>query len=246
MKRNLVVFLVLAMFAMIGSAVAQDAPKMHFGIKGGLNLANMSGDGWDQAAVEMETQFDDKYKMGFAFGLAAELPLGESGLVLQPEVLYVMKGAKTEFPEMVAEGYDITLEVKHDYIEIPVLIKYNVATQGGIAPSFFAGPIAAFNVSAKMEWDGVPAEASDELPDGDIENVKSVDFGVTFGAGFGMAVGESSKLTFDVRYTLGMADMYDDVPDSEYEEGKIYMTDDPGNAMDFKNSDIRLMVGFLF
>lgn len=222
------------------------AAQVHFGVKAGANMAKLTGDGWDVAEAELETQIDNKFKMGFAFGVAAEMPLGQSGLALQPEVLYVMKGAKAEFPEMVAEGYDITMEIKQDYIEVPVLIKYNVPTQGNLTPNFFAGPVAAFNVASKMEWDNLPAELSGEVEEGDIENVASVDFGVTFGGGIGLATSSGGKFILDVRYTLGLAETFDDVAAEDYEEGKLYFTGEDDSGMEFKNNDIRVMIGFLF
>jgi len=238
---RLTIFSLFLVLLLAFSATAQ----VNFGIKAGANMAKITGDGWDDVEDFVEASIDSKFKMGFAFGLTAEMPLGEGGFAIQPEVLYVMKGGKGD---MTIEGYDITAEIKQDYVEIPVLFKYNLQTEGSVAPSFFAGPVVAFNVASKVEWDGIPAEApEDEVPpDGDIENNKSVDFGVTFGGGVGMAVGETGKLTFDLRYTLGLTEIFDDVSPDEYTENGVFMTDDNDAGLAFKNSDIRLMVGFFF
>jgi hypothetical protein len=216
--------------------------KVNFGIKAGPDMAKLSGDGWTDAEQGLEAQIDDKFKMGFAFGFVTEMPMGTGGFSLQPEFLYVMKGAKAEFPEHT----ETTMKMKQDYIEVPVLIKYTVPGEGKMAPCFFAGPFAAFNIGSKVEFEGIPAEAADDVPNGDIENAKSVDFGVAFGAGLNMAVGQKGKLTFDLRYTLGLTDIFDDVAADEYEDNKIYMTDDNDAGLAFKNSDIRFMVGFFF
>jgi hypothetical protein len=236
---------IFTLFAILLLAITATA-QVNFGIKAGANMAKITGDGWDTIEAFMDTPIDDKFKFGMAFGLMAEMPLGEGGFAIQPEVLYVMKGAKAEFPEAQAAGYDITMKVKQDYVEVPVLIKYNVPTEGSISPCLFAGPVVAFNAASKIEADNVPVELADEIPDGDIENNKSVDFGITFGGGVGMVVGETGRLTFDLRYTLGLTEVFDDVGMDEYEMDKIYMADDDGSALDFKNSDIRLMVGFFF
>lgn len=238
-------FTIFTLFVALLLVVSASA-QVNFGIKAGADMAKLTGDGWDQAEQGLETQLDSKFKMGFAFGLMAEFPLGESGFAIQPEVLYVMKGGKADIPELEAEGFDVTLKMKQDYVEIPVLIKYNVPTEGTIAPSFFAGPVVAFNVSSKIEFDGIPAEYADEVPDGDIENNKSVDFAVSLGGGVGMAVGETGRLTFDLRYTLGLTEIFDDVAEADYEVDKVYITDEMDNGAAFKNSDIRLMVGFFF
>ena len=220
--------------------------KMNFGIKGGLDMAKLSGDGWNDAERGLEAQIDDKMKLGFAFGFVTEFPMGTGGFSLQPEFLYVMKGGKAEFPEMVAEGYDVTMKLKQDYIEVPVLIKYTTPGEGKMKPCFFAGPFAAFNIGSKVEFEGLPAEAVDDAPDGDIENATSIDFGVAFGGGISMAVGQKGKLTFDLRYTLGLTNIFDDVAEDEYEDNKVYFTDDNDEGLAFKNSDIRFMVGLFF
>jgi len=236
---RLTIFSLLAVLLLAFTATAQ----VNFGIKAGANMAKLTGDGWDDVENYLEAPVDSKFKMGFAFGLMAEMPLGEGGFAIQPEILYVMKGGKGD---ATVEGYDITAEIKQDYVEIPVLFKYNLQTEGSVAPSFFAGPVVAFNVASKVEWDGIPAEApEDEVPpEGDIENNKSVDFGISFGGGVGMVVGETGRLTFDLRYTLGLTEIFDDA--TEDDETKIYLTDMNDAGMAFKNSDIRLMVGFFF
>jgi len=235
-------YTILAIFLTLVLAFSATA-QVNFGIKAGGNMAKLTGDGWDDVEDFVGVPVDNGFKMGFAFGLMAEFPMGESGFAIQPEVLYVMKGSSADLS---VEGYDITIDLKQDYVEIPVLFKYSIPTEGSVAPSFFAGPVVAFNVASKIEWDGIPAEEAGEVPEGDVENNKSVDFGVTFGGGLGLAVGESGRLTFDLRYTLGMTEIFDDVAENDYEENKIYMTDDNDAGLKFKNSDIRLMVGFFF
>ena len=161
-----------------------------------------------------------------------------------------MKGAKADVTNefLTDEGYgSLTMKMKQDYIEVPVLIKYNIPTQGSISPNLFVGPYAAINVGSKLEWEDVPAELEGEdVPEGDIENAASIDFGLTFGGGLGFAVGPKGKLTLDVRYTLGMTNIFDDVDEGDYEVNKVYMTDDDDKGLDFKNQDIRIMVGFFF
>ena len=239
----LLVALMVALVAM--SASAQSPIK--FGIKAGLGMANVSGDGWDVASADL-TDIDNKYKVGFGFGVMAQIPLGESGLMLQPEAMYVMKGSKLEFVGEEAAEYDIEAKMKIDYIEIPVLIKYSFPTSGKIAPALFAGPAVAFNVSSKFETEGADAEAlADEIPSGDIYNQKSIDFGIVFGGGIDFNLGERNKLVLDVRYTLGLMNAYDDVAeDEEIPDGEVEMTGLEGAGLELKNSNIQFTVGFLF
>ena len=245
MKRLwIVAVLMIAVVAM--SVPANAATK--FGVKAGLNMAKLSGDGWDQIEGEMEMAVDSKMRLGFGFGVVMQMPLGEGGLMLQPEAWYVMKGGKMGFPEAEAEGYDVEAEIKMDYIEVPILVKYAIPTQGKIAPCLFAGPAVAMNIGAKFETTGADAEDAD-LGDGDIYNKKDIDFGIVFGGGVDFALGERNKLMIDVRYTLGMAELYDDVTEDDVDDASdddVFFTDDDGNALELKNSNIQITVGILF
>ena len=116
------------------------------------------------------------------------------------------------------EDVDEGEKLKLDYLEIPVLVKYMIPTEGKISPCFFAGPAVGMLMSAKYG-------------DEDVKDfTKSIDFGVAFGAGVDVAMGEKGKLTFDARYTLGLANIVD-------EEG----VDDK-----VKNANISFMVGYSF
>ena len=238
MRITSIVGIVVLMLAVTVSAQSQ----VKFGIKAGANMATMSGDGWDDLETLRSVSVEKKYLMGMAGGLFVELPLGTGVVSLQPEVLYVMKGAKAEVTE---DGETYTEKLKNDYLEVPVLIKYNFTTAGSAKPFMFVGPVAAFNIASKIQVEDPPAEDS-TLGDFDIENAKSLDFGLTIGAGLGLAMGQSGKLTFDLRYTIGLGDVFEDVEAADFDEEKVYIVDDEGKALDFKNSDIRLMVGFQF
>jgi len=233
-----IVGIVVLMLAMTASAQSQ----IKFGVKAGAAMATMSGDGWDDIEVLDSVSIEKKYKLGLAAGAFVEFPLGTSGVSLQPEFLYVIKGAKAEVTE---EGETYTEKLKNDYLEVPVLIKYNFTTAGSTSPFMFVGPVAAFNIGSEMMVEDPPA-ADSTLGDFDIDNAKSLDFGLTIGGGLGLAMGQSGKLTFDLRYTIGLGDVFEDADDSVDDSGKINFVDEAGNALDFKNSDIRLMVGFQF
>lgn len=239
-KLMILTVLLLALLALTANAES----KIKFGVKAGLGMANLSGDGWDVASEGIGTEIDNKFKMGFGVGVMVQIPLGEGGLLLQPEAMYVMKGAKLEFPEAEAEGFDITAKAKIDYIEVPILVKYAFPTEGNIAPSIFAGPAVAFNIGSKFESEGADA---DELESGDIYNQKSIDFGIMFGGGLEFKVGEKSKLAIDLRYTMGLTTAYDDVSlNEDVPDDELILTDDDGAALELKNSNIQVTVGLLF
>jgi len=215
--------------------------KMKFGIKAGAVMANMSGEGWNTMEEIVSGSIEKKSLMGMAGGLFVEYPLGTSGVSLQPEFLYVMKGSKGE---TTIDDVTFTRKLKNDYIEVPVLIKYNFTSAGKTSPFMFVGPVAAFNIASKVQDKNPPDDPN--YGDFDIENAKSLDFGLTIGGGLGLAMGQSGKLTFDLRYTVGLGKIYDDVTSADLDSDKAYVSEDDGTALDFKNNDFRLMVGFQF
>jgi hypothetical protein len=232
-----VVTLVVLLLAVTASAESQ----IKFGIKAGAVMANMSGDGWDTVEEMISGSIEKKSLMGMAGGLFVEYPLGTSGVSLQPEFLYVMKGAKGE---TTVGDITFTRKLKNDYIEVPVLVKYNFTSAGKASPFMFVGPVAAFNIASKIQDKNPPDDP--DFGDFDVENAKSLDFGLTTGGGLGLAMGQSGKLIFDLRYTVGLGKIYDDVTLADLDSDNKYVSEDDGTALDFKNNDFRLMVGFQF
>ncbi|HIB36970.1 porin family protein [Mesonia sp.] len=88
-------FLLIAAIAVCGMFSA-NAQETSFGVKAGVNLANLNTDG------------DIDGKTSFYLGAVAEFGLSES-FALQPELVYSMQGAD---------------ELDLSYINIPVLAKY--------------------------------------------------------------------------------------------------------------------------
>jgi len=179
------------------------------GIKGGLNLARFSGD---------DAGDDQELLMGYCAGVFIAFNLGDT-LAIQPEILYTVKGTKLEAGGIIFnETAKATTEIS--YLEIPLLLKLSMSTEGSIIPRLFVGPAAAvkLDAKAKFEYAGISEEE-------DIENIKDVDFGLVAGAGFDIGV-----LTVEARYTLGLVS----INDTELEE------------IDIRNSVFSVMAGFSF
>lgn len=200
----LLAFMTLTVLGTVGQAQVKIGPKI------GLSMADFSGDGVD--AHDM--------KSGFAAGIFAQFPLGQgASLVLQPEVLYVMKGPKLDLTEETTWKYNL------DYIEVPVLLKFKFPLPGNIAPNVFAGPVVSFLSSAKIkeEIDG------DEVDEMDIkEFLKDTEYSIAFGGGVDVTFQGLGVLTVDARYVIGMSDI------SDVGEGEL------------KNKTIMIHAGFGF
>jgi hypothetical protein len=145
------------------------------------------------------------------------------------------------------EGIDVTVTIKRDYVEVPVLLKYAFATHSSARPFVIAGPAFGFGVSSKTE-----VEASQSSVQAGVEvdnyNDRSFDLGLVFGVGADFAVGRR-LLTLDVRYTAGLRSMWEDVDLTSipYELDEVVYADEmTGEAFDMKHAVISLTAGFVF
>jgi hypothetical protein len=177
MKKLAVILGLVLLFAV--GATAQDK-MVSYGFKAGADIANFTGDIEGNAT-----------KVGFIGGGFVEYTAAPQ-IGIQMEILYAMKGTKED-------GGDGKL--KFNYLEIPVLFKYMVQTQGSVTPFFFAGPQVGFLLSAKADPGG------EDIKDG----FESVDFGLAFGAGVNVQM-QGFVLMLDGRYSLGLTNILKDVP----------------------------------
>lgn len=175
MRRLLGLAAVLAV-VLPATAMAQDSGG--WGVKGGAVASTFTGD--DADGFESKT--------GFVAGVAFRLSQN-SALSIQPEALYIQKGA--DFGD---ESFGV------DYIEIPVLAKFEIPLEI-LNPYAVAGPYGAFAISC--EFDGT--SGCDEL------DVNGFDFGLAFGVG--IRLGGYQGLGAELRYDWA----FGDVPESDFD-----------------------------
>jgi hypothetical protein len=159
-----------------------------FGIKAGLNFANMGGD--NSSGNSSTTLFGVG---GFvAFNIQEKFNI-------QGELLYNQKGFKMSGTTY---GYAYTATQTFSYLDINVLAKYNIQVEGNIEPFIFAGPNLGILLSSNSH-----IEVAGNSSDNDIKSSMSgADFGLIIGAGISFKVGTGAIL-FDVRYDLGLANI---------------------------------------
>ncbi len=112
--------------------------QVKFGLKGGLNVTDMS--------LTNEV-FDASNRAGFFIGPTVKVSLPLTGLAIDGSLLYDQRSAKIE------NNVGETQTVKQQQIAIPVNLRYGVGL-GSLASVFlFAGPQVGFNVGdADYEW----------------------------------------------------------------------------------------------
>ena len=173
----------LAMALGTTALTAQAQGAKQFGILAGVGFATMSdGDDFDGLALGTRT--------GFVGGLYFSLPVAPR-MAIEPEVLYSMKGTKLE-------DFDPTIDVNNDYIEIPVLFKYNFNDTGG--PYLLAGPAVGFSISCNLT-DGTDEADCDEL----LSNTTTT-FGGVLGLGF-----QKNRFGLEGRYDFEFGDAFEDI-----------------------------------
>lgn len=201
MKKSLLLLFVAVSFA-TSPAFAEG---MMAGVKGGLNFANLIGDNVEEAAS----------KTSFVGGAFLCYPLTEI-FAIQPELLFTMKGAKNEDSED-DESWNI------NYIEIPILLKVALPTEGNVDPSLYVGPGFGFLLSSKVS-NGGERDLKDET--------EGFDIGLIVGAGVDYQL-EAGALSLEARYEVGMTTLAKE-------------EDDSGEKLDINNSVISIMVGYGF
>lgn len=237
MKRVSTILAVAALTLLAGEAAAQGTGLIGKGIKAGLGMYKFTGDDVDMDLSGMlpdASPASPDNKLGFAAGGYLTIGLGPHA-ALQPELLYVQKGAKYSldyYEDDIGDRVDADITFKMDYVEVPILFKYLFATAGTTRPSLFLGPVMAIKASSKLEVEvAVPGYGSEDV-EVDLEDIKSLDFGAVVGAGLDVAAGGGS-LVFDVRYTLGLSEF----PDTD----RVDVTN-----TSLKNSGFMVTVGYGF
>lgn len=122
-------------FAQKTSSNTASSSPVRFGLKAGLNVSTLSGDGM-------------KSKAGFYGGVFANIPVAQDFSV-QPEVLYSGMGAK--------DSYDTNTKLNLDYIAVPVMFQYNALPN----LYFEAGPQFGFLISSKMKYNSSSVDTKD-------------------------------------------------------------------------------------
>ena len=172
--------------AVLACASPAWAQGLDFGVKGGMNIANVdvSDDG---ASPSLDP------RIGLVAGGFVRMPIN-AWLALQAEGLYAEKGARFE-----DSGIDAKLIL--NYVEVPVLARVRLARL------FYAtaGPSMAFLLQAKARTRFSGATEDIDISD----EVQSFDFGLAMGGGV-----ELGRLIIDGRYTLGLRDADKDTTDT--------------------------------
>ena len=182
--------LAIALLVSAGTAHAQTS----FGVKAGVNLANLSID-------EADDTFEPENRTGFVAGVFVTVR-GGGIFAFQPEALISSQGAK--FSDSVNSG-----TAKIDYFQVPLLAR--------IGPSNVAvvvGPSIGFRINAKLSGDGISVDNEDFS-----DQIKRMDFGLVAGV-----TADVGKLVLDGRYTWGLTNIEEEATAAQTKNRVISLT----------------------
>jgi len=176
MKKLLLTFtLLLAAGIIINQAKAQTDPA--FGIRGGVNFASFN---------DFKQEVDSR-RVGLVAGAYGIFPITGTSFLVQPEVLYTQKGAEIN-----------GVEIKFSYIEIPVLVRVNIAAKHQMTPHLYLGPYASFNLNVEED---PPAQGN--VPSAE-ERTNNIVYGLSLGGGV-----DINSINIGLRYNHDFKNVFD-------------------------------------
>ena len=203
-------FLISAL--VVGVTALGFSQELRWGIKGGINFANLRGDKtityYYKGGKQIAIPGSNKGKVGFHIGAFAEYPINEK-LTFQPELLISTQGAEFEnnsYEENRAYSSKATKnmvsKVNLTYLEVPIMFKYNVVeklnVEFGLQIGFLIG--AENNIVYTITNDVSRDIYSLDI---DAKKMKSVDFGLNFGASYDI----TENIFVQARYNLGLTNV---------------------------------------
>ncbi len=193
-------------------------------IKGGVNFSKTLDEDKDRVYSE-----DYKIKNGFHLGATYDFHINET-FSFQPGILFSSKGAKVD---NTTDGVKLQGKTILNYIEIPLsFIARQNLNSNGMRVYELVGPYLGFGVDGKVDLEqtanGVTTTLADrpiEWGSDDTDDLKSFDFGLSFGVGL-----EINNFLVGVSYDLGLSNL----------------AANDANEAKFKNRNIKVTFGYMF
>lgn len=190
------------------AAEQREVKRSYLGLAFGLNLGQFIGDNAD--AAEFYGGGEKKMRLGLAVGAFAHLGIGNY-FALEPQVLYSQKGAKygDAFP-----GWGDELTLILDYVEVPVLARIYITNSPKI--NIFGGGYFGYLLSAKYKYSEIGYEEEGDF----LIQPEDIDYGLVLGAG-GAFPTSTVILRIDLKYSLGLAKIWDMPPNDDIRNGVL-------------------------
>ncbi len=197
-RRTLVLLAALAGLALPSELRGQG---ISLGLLAGANVS-------DQAGEDRRSYGTTNDLFGFIGGGLARLDLS-GRFALEGNALYVMKGGEQNAEKVPAgEKPD---QLRLNYLELPLLLRFRLLTGGSVRPELFAGPAISIEVSCR--FDAFPEGESMAQDCGDAGiSTRASDLGVTFGGALDIRAG-SGSVVLDIRGNVSLRSIDDSTAD---------------------------------
>jgi len=180
----------IALLFILGLSISFAQAQAKFGIKGGINYSNLSGDLIDEDA--------NQSKVGFLGGIIANFPLSSDNFVsIQPELLYSQKGYQYQDNEVTIDNATYRFKGKRNfnYLDLPVLLKINAG------PVFFeGGPQASYLLGIRDNREVTLIGSGNDTKDWakvEKDNLSELEIGYVAGLGFQAPMGIGVGLRYN-------------------------------------------------
>ena len=218
MNKLFFIFTLLFTILLLNLLPAQD---IYVGGIGGINFADMHIDGEEVGDVTTQSVLIIGGVIGFPL-------IANTFIQLEPK--YMQKGGIVEL-----QNEDFDIELTSGYLEIPVLIRHELANNRF---HVLAGPTLCMILFSEMksEYSSLTFTADSK------EVMKTFDFGMTVGAGVSMPFLIGS-LFLDGRYSYGLSNIMDGGT-VEFKSGNVTLPMTLEEDDDTFNKGLQLMLGF--
>jgi hypothetical protein len=163
-------------------------------IEGGINVANLSG----------SQLGDTESRKGLCLGAYVEFMSINSVLHVQGEALYMAKGTRELLCCDEADGWDVAMNYRLDYVEFPLVIRLDVPRKWTRIDAYLVtGFSFALQTDAKVEMQVRTSGDSREVAFG---SLREHDYGVIAGVGFSaLTMEDGDRFCLEVRYDWGLS-----------------------------------------
>ena len=121
-------------------SVTESSAQIRFGVKGGVNLANV--------AISDASSYSIESRVGFFAGPTALIAIPVKGFELDASLLFDQRGVETMSSGLIGGRAFWTTATQHQ-IAIPVNVRYNLTSGEGTRLFVFTGPQLGINIGKK-------------------------------------------------------------------------------------------------
>ncbi len=201
------------------------------GIKGGMSISGLQSSNEDFTPflgyeVSWLQHGTSNPVFGLQLGMFYTLSFSDA-FNFQPELYFAQRGYQFDQTPLYNTNYSLHI----NYLELPVLLEYNLLLDWGFQPIIIAGPFGAVKLSSDKK-----IKISNEEITSNVSSVNDLDYGLVFGFGAEFAAWDG-QIILDLRINWGFANVM--TQPGEF----ISLYDDPGTV---KTRAVTLMTGYRF